>query len=492
MKNPVAMERETLDEIANAIRAKDKTTSPIIGNDFPWRIRTIPTATVEGGGIIVRVYAPIGSVVTVAKDDVFYSGTEEAGVWDFIVPEYGTYLVSARLSESERQLSVDVNPTEVDFVFNNTFGVCWDYSNPSTALERLQPDTDPYGYVNTWIYKEPQGAIGTDGGSSPFDVYLPWNGMEQYNILPDNTIIKRGEEGFSQTENDTMVYIPEFYYTVIDVPSESKRYWYVCSGERDGFEKHPGSGLYVARYSSGNGYVSKSNTAPISNITCTQARDGSRKKGNNWWQLDYATLCAIQILYLVEFSNWDSKSMIGYGISGYGDLNNQKVHNNGETDSMTYHTGTVDGEFQKSAIQYRWIENILGNISEYTDGISTNNNRLVYICLNRENFNSTSLTGYISSNIAFPSPHGFITSLGYSNAFKWAFLCNKDSGSDSTYIPEQHIVGINNAINSVVCCGTAHGKSANGIFYLRTFYNNNNMANIGARLIYDPTEEESK
>lgn len=439
-------------------------------------IRSIPTVTVDGNGIIIRVYAPTGAIIAVSKDDDVYSGTEESGVWDFIVPEYGTYLVTARSSGSEVTRSVEVTPTEVDLVFNNTFGVCWDYSNPSTALERLQPDTDPYGYVNARITEEPAAAVGTGIGRSPFDAYYPWAGMEQYNILPDDTIIKRGEEGFSQTEHDTMVWIPEFYYKVIDVPEQSKRYWYICRSQRDGFDVHPGSNKYVGRYVNNKDIKSASNGSIYTAVIGT-TNNSITNKGKNWYLINFPTLCAIRLLYLIEYANWDSQSKIGLGI-----VNEIGNRNSGESDIMIYHTGTVKND-GISAMQYRWIENLYGQSDgQFMSGIIISSRR-VYLSYNP--IVVSTVSNYINTNFSYATDLNgvFPISLHYFSEHPWVFLGEKSGGSESTYIPDTTQI-----INGRVNCNGGGSYASGAKTGMFAFGQSVTNAAFGSRSMYIPKE----
>ena len=97
----------------------------------------------------------------------------------------------------------------------SVFGVSWDSSNPSTALTRLTKANDPNKLVTVDIKTEPVPAVGTGSGSSPFDSYMPWMGMEEYNIINTSgkVLNKKGESGFTRTNISVpvMVKIPEFY-----------------------------------------------------------------------------------------------------------------------------------------------------------------------------------------------------------------------------------------------------------------------------------------
>ncbi|MCM1220617.1 MAG: hypothetical protein NC548_39630, partial [Lachnospiraceae bacterium] len=150
-------------------------------------------------------------------------------------------------------------------VSNHILGVCWDYNNSSPALQRLTTSNDPNHLVTDNITTEPVPAVGTGAGSSPFDAFYPWNKIEEWNVVNGNITVKRGQSGFSRTANDVVVFIPEYYFRVIDDATNKKRYFYVSQKAATGFTKHPGSGRCVGKYNTGANYVSKSGLAPLVN-----------------------------------------------------------------------------------------------------------------------------------------------------------------------------------------------------------------------------------
>lgn len=434
-----------------------------------------------GGGNSLSIYitAPSGSTVTAEKDGDVYSAAERSGTWEIPVPEYGIYTVKATLGNESATIEVEVKKPEGIIKYTNVFGVMWDYSNPSTALTRLRPTTDPKGWVNTTVETEPVAAVGTGEGSSPFDNYYPWRDIEQYNIDNNAVSFKRREDGFSQTLYDTVVYIPEFYYAVVDDSSGQKRYWYISNKPHDGFEKHPGSGRYVGRYNTGANYVSKSNLAPLVNIKRSDARTGSHAKGDNWYQYDYATWCAVWLLYLVEYADWDSQKKIG---RGYVDGNSYAI-NSGSTDAMIYHTGRAAGVDGKTAVQYRWIENPWGNVWEWIDGINFSD-YAAWISLDNANFKDDTTSGYTYTGVTLPTSN-YIKFLRYSSICPWGFLSNESGGSETTYIPDYVY---SNAGWRVLSVGGDYGNASNaGLF---CFSGSNASSNthklVGARLQYNP------
>lgn len=307
------------------------------------------------------------------------------------------------------------------------FGVQWDTSNSSTALTRLTVANDPNHYVDHDITTEPVPAVGTGAGSSPFDAFMPWMGMEEYNIVNGQPLYKQGDDGFSRTQYDTMVWVPEFWYK-IEQSGNIIRY-YVASDEQPGFEKHPGSGRYMSRYTANASNVSASGGAPRVNLTRATARTSARGKGTGWQQDDYAAWCARNLLYLVEFADFNSQAKIGNG-----NVSTSRALNNGGTDSMTYHTGRAAGTNGQTAIQYRHFENLWGNVYTWVDGINFNSAQ-VWVSTNPDSFADDTSNGY--TNIGKRATrNNYIRSMAVQSAAPWAMFPTALGGSDSTYVSD--------------------------------------------------------
>lgn len=362
----------------------------------------------------------------------------------------------------------------------NVFGVCWDYGNSSTALSRLTKSNDPNKVVTADITTEPSAAVGTASGSSPFDNYAPWKNMDEYNIVNNAIKYRKGETGFSRTNYDTMVYIPEYWYKIVDDATNSKRYFYVSDRATDGFEKHPGSGKYVGRYNTISGYASKSGAAPLVSITRATARTGSKGKGDKWSQYDYASWCAVWLLYLVEFADWDSQKKIG---RGYVDGNSSAI-NSGGTDSMVYHTGRASGTDGKTAVQYRHIENPWGNVSELIDGVNFSAGT-VYVCTTQANYADDTASNYTQIGTKAQSA-GYIKTIGMVTSAPWAFYPTAVGGDDTTYIPDKASYGSG---WRVLMVGGSYSNST-GDVGLFSFYassrSSDTYSSVGARLLFHP------
>lgn len=366
----------------------------------------------------------------------------------------------------------------------SVFGVSWDSSNPSTALTRLTKANDPNKLVTVDITTEPVPAVGTGSGSSPFDNYMPWMGMEEYNIINTSgkVLNKKGESGFTRTNISVpvMVKIPEFYYKI--EKSGSIFRYYVADGPVDGLSLHPGSGdNYLGRYEAGEAssgtmgliLASYSGTTPSVSKTRSTFRDYARNMASGFQLRDIAAWCAYDLLYLVEYADFNSQEKIGPGI-----VNATAVHKTGETDAMVYHTGRANSG-DNAAVQYRGIENPWGNVSEFIDGINVYG-QSVYICTDPEIYTDDTDTNYPYSNIKLPTS-GWIKGLGFSSVFPWAFIPNANGGSSISYIPDYTYSGPEWKVLNAG--GHITSKQEAGLFFFHAGVTSSGTSNkVGARL----------
>ena len=321
-------------------------------------------------------------------------------------------------------------------------------------------------------FTDPVPAEGVGGsGSSPFDNIAPWNGMEIYVDVGGTP--QKYAAGMSLTENDILVKIPEFYYKAEKDTAKQMWTWAVSPTAKTGYEKHPGSGRYVGRYHTGgssSGVYSRSGVSPLVNTSQTNFRTYSANKGTGWHMMDLATWSAIQLLYLVEFANFDSQTVLGKG------WNTGSIGSMGGTDSAAYHTVKATGAHN----QYRNIEDPFSNCYDWIDGFVGSNNSDTY---------AAAKDSYAGGNsdltaLGFKLPSsGAIRGFGYSAAAPWAFIPDTASGTDyTTYVCDR----VNS--NSSLCpayVGGYYNDNANFGFF---FFNANNSAsntygNLGSRLL---------
>ena len=410
----------------------------------------------------ITVTCPAGSSVTCANGDTTLTQTAASGTAVFTVGNAGTWTVTATLdgesASGEVVISADGESKSITLQYVHIYGVLWDGTS-TTALSRTD---DAAGF------SDPVPAVSGGSGNSPFDTLLPWSGMVR------STDPQAGE----------LVAIPKYWYKWTKSGSTIKLQ--IADGPAEGFLVSPahcdrGDGhgerdvVYVGRYHCHtSNWKSQTGGKPKADITRSSARSSIHNLGSTIWQWDWAMDWTIKMLYLVEYADWNSQTKIGYGCG-----NNSSTENMGQTDGMTYHTGTKQSSRTTYGVgvQYRHIEGLWDNVYDWVDGCYYNSNGL-NIILNPNNFSDSSG----GTSIGTPSsgyPSALDIKTGLSN--QWP-LPTAASGSDSTYVPDYWVF---NASSPCLFVGGSYSQSLNyGLFCV--YYYTVAGANIGCRLMKLP------
>lgn len=344
------------------------------------------------------------------------------------------------------------------------YGVEWNCGSSATKLTR-------FGDSKDFAAPAPATELET-AGSSPFDTLMPWAGMKKYNIVDGAVGASEDDDGFSMTDADTVVYIPEFYYAVQWVPYEQKMRWAISMTEKEGFAKHPGSGRYIGRYHTStvsSAYSSKSGYKPQVSMPRATARTNSHKKGDKWWLMDYAVWSAIQILYLVEYADWNSQNVLGTG------QDSGALVASGGTDEAVYHSLKRSG----ASNQYRWIEDPWSNCYDFVDGIVSASGTFY---LNTENANNGDATANHTSTGKKFSGSGVISRYHFVDKFPWAFIPRTADAAEGTYVTD-YAYGDSNGTYIYYVGGSYSAGASCGLFYINNNNTTNNNGNLGARLL---------
>lgn len=389
------------------------------------------------------------------------------------LPNNLNYISLIFLSEESENWDSSTNSRMIDIEsLTSVFGVSWDSSQPSTALTRLTKANDPNKLVTVDITTEPVPAVGTGSGSSPFDSYMPWMGMEEVDIDASGRVYPANRTSPSSA---TCVKIPQFYYKV-EKSGNIFRY-YVADGPIDGFSLHPGSESYIARYegylvnkSGGQALCSYSNTPAKTELTRAEFRNYAKNFASNAQLYDFAAWCAVGLLYRVEYADWGSQEKIGPGI-----VNDTAAHKTGETDAMVYHTGRAAGTDGKTAVQYRGIENPWGNVWEWVDGINVNNYSPC-ICTDPTKYADDTTTNYTVAGVPLGGS-GSTKTLGISTNLPWAYLPREPGGSETTYIPDS--MNSSSEWKVLMVGGSRGNSSAAGLF---CFHAGNSSSSSGVSI----------
>ena len=260
-------------------------------------------------------------------------------------------------------------------------------------------------------------------GSSPFDNIMPWAGMR---------IVEDSEAG-------TLVEIPKFWYKWTRAENAMKLQItadaatatansFLCSpahadrGDGVGERDYVYVGRYISNNTSATRYKSTTDVKPLDSSLRSDMRTNIHSLGSNVWLWDYATLWTVRMLYLVEFAHWDSQTKIGYGGGA------TKAVVCGGTDSMTYHTGTNQtSRTSYGYTQYRYIEDLWGNIRNWVDGIYITGGSSVYIIKNPSKFSD-----YQNGTQVYT---GLSTSAGYIKAYSIPSVSGSYAGYEYALVP---------------------------------------------------------
>lgn len=410
----------------------------------------------------ITVTCPAGSSVTCANGGTTLAQTATSGTAVFTVGNTGTWTITATLGDESAsgtvQITADGESKSIELKYIPIYGVQWDGTS-TTALSRTD---DAAGFTN------PSPAVSNGGGSSPFDDLMPWSGMVR------STDPQAGE----------LVAIPKYWYKWTKSGATIKLQ--IAASPAEGFLVSPahcdrGDGhgerdvVYVGRYHCASDYKSKTGVATKNNVTRSSARSSIHSLGGTIWQWDWAMDWTIKMLYLVEYADWNSQTKIGYGCSP---SNEPEVM--GQTDGMTYHTGTTkSSRTTYSFTQYRHIEGLWDNVYDWVDGCYYNSNGL-NIILNPNNFSDSSG----GTSIGTPSS-GYPSALDIKSALnnQWP-LPTAANGSDSTYVPDYWSFG---ASSPCLLVGGSYSQYLNrGLFYVNYYTALYSDAYIGCRLMKLP------
>lgn len=429
---------------------------------IPIYTATFVKAAEDGGGTLHTANFQDGQTVTYGGSEP--TSTREGYTFNGWTPALGVIHANTTYTALFKAPSDAPTATTAD----GAYGVEWDYSSDATTLTRK-------GLAASFANPAPATDL-AGSGSSPFDSIQPWAGMKRYNVV-NGSLVPDTNASFDEAANDTVVYIPEFYYTAYKDTANSKWLWAISPTAKEGYKKHPGSGVYVGRFhTSGDATAvfSKGGVAPLANITRANGRTYSAAKGTGWRQMDLKVWSAIQLLYLVEFANWHSQDTLGKG------QNSGSVKNTGLTTGAVYHTIKRDG----NSNAYRWIENPFSNLLTWVDGFVATSKR-AYVSTDPASYGD-STSGMEQTGITLPSSN-YITGMGYSEKCAWAFIPDAASGgSATTHVPD-YVSSSTNGDRVLSCGGDCSANDYYGAFFFLADYSAAIASgSIGSRLLYQP------
>ncbi len=392
----------------------------------------------------------------------------KAGTYNYeiIASGYKKIKGSVTLIDSDKTIDVVMEKS-------SNYGVRRQLSSSDTAWERIE---DSVGLV----------ANATHDGSAvqnDFDDIYPWSDIITVDVSADGTInSKYGDADFSFTNpvGYIMTYIPEFWYKRYQ--EDKYEYIYISSSELDGYTHSEAS--YWGRYTMGgssSAVNTKSGVSNFVNITRANARAYAQKVGANWGITDILRWSLLQILYLVEYADYNSQNILGLGRSN---SSNSSTINTGSCDSLGMKSGCLNND-GKNGVIYRGIENPFGNIFQWIDGVNIVS-RKAYVSTNRNGYVDDTTSGdYSALSYTNAKTNGYPKQLGYDSSNSAIQFPTVIGESNSTYIPDYYY---QDSGTRVVCVGGGWGNdTAAGLFCFGCYDgSSSSYTNIGARLLFIP------
>lgn len=343
--------------------------------------------------------------------------------------------------------SIPYEPTRI-------YGVSWE-DTQSSVLTRTD---DAAGLP------DPVPAVGSGAGSSPFDSRYPWSEMQRV----------------TDGENE-LVAIPKFWVKVTASPFSVR----IANKPVEGYQVSPahrdrgdGAGerdvVYIGRYECGADFRSRSGQEALGAKNLAAFRTGISALGAEYWQADYAMQLTVWFLYLVEFASWDGQTAVARG-----NVDSGAKLPTGGTGAMTYHTGRPEGTDGTTAMQYRWIENLWGNLRELRDGILFSGSG-IYTYDNPAQFSSTVTgEGVVQRSNVRPEASGLVGA--WAGDGEDAGFIFPSAAAEASAIPDEYQA--RTGVRTLVVGGYYGSGDAAGPFSVNTYYApQNSLANMGARL----------
>lgn len=358
-----------------------------------------------------------------------------------------------------------------------------------------------------------------------FDDTAGW-AMKRCNLADDGTVNAfYGEAGYAEdgSNGQVMVRIPKFYYRAEINDVEDKIYrWYISAEPLSGFSIHPAfvrNGIekdyvYIGAYEAtlyddsaidyvGDGVTydyandmlaSVAGLQPLSGNTdhfdIVEARQLAQNRGAGWNLQDFFTVSAVQLLYLVEYADFNTQSAISESITNLDSGTGNHAQNTGHTSTLGNDTGEVvistlengaTGATETYAMSYRGIENLYGNIWNFVDGVNINDN-VPYVADN--NFASDVFSGeYESLGVILSSTNGYASDIAYNNNYNFGFLPVEVSGSSSTELADYYHQSSGQMV-ALLGGSWTDGSRAGGFRWYLDSSSTGSARAIGARLAF--------
>ncbi len=338
----------------------------------------------------------------------------------------------------------------------------------------------------------------TDGykTGSDFDNVYPWSEIERVNLADDGTVNARyGDPEYTTdgSNGQVMVEIPKFYwkYEEVTINGDKIYRWLISDSNLDGYELHPNfivddvekDYVYLSAFE-GNvnsddllqsiADVQPSTDSDVSEGTIVDFRNYAQSRGSGWQLQTYWATHAIQLLYLIEYGDFNSQEQIGRGYVDYDSGSDNESKDTGATYGNDSYGFPNDGE---KASSYRGIENFWGNIWIWIDGLNIDEYD-AYVT--NYNFESDKFTdNYELLDSVLSTDDTFIKDITGADSF----LADEGEGSSSTYLTDNWWIDSGERVPRFG--GDWYASSQAGAFcWLLKHSSGNSSRGAGSRLLF--------
>ncbi len=287
------------------------------------------------------------------------------------------------------------------------------------------------------------------------------------------------------TDGNVMVEIPKFWYKYENVSGVHK--WLISDAAQTGYEVHPAfirggvekSFRYYCAYQGytlGTKLISGSGRVPTATKTCATFRTEAVANGTGWSQIDWNLLIAVQLLYLVEYANFNTQAMLGQGITS-GSVYTAVTGSSNSLGNASSPSTNTSTQF----MSYRGIENWYGQIYKFIDGVNVNA-RVYYVNNNPATFADDVFTGdYVNTGITSATTSGYVKNLVASG--KGFVASNTSGGSSSTFVPDNFTQAT--STTRLLFGGTAgYATTAGGFHLLANYIVSSSSADVGSGISF--------
>lgn len=260
-----------------------------------------------------------------------------------------------------------------------------------------------------------------------------------------------------------MTYVPEFWWKRWRDLNTDYEYIQISDREQQGYTKS--EAFYIGRYNLSilsSVVIDKSGTIPETSSSPSSYRTYAQNIGTGWGLMDIWKWSMLQMLYLVEYADYDSQAKLGYGYTTV--TSSDRGIDNGSCNSLGMKSGCLNNDGTNGVI-YRGIENVFGNVGHWLDGITLDSYGNIYVSRDRSMYSFTINDSYYDTSFDRISRSGYISRIGCAlyNNFELQ-LPTQANGSDNTYCPDYY--SNNNGMGAVVGGHFANMRSQVGLWCL--------------------------